>query len=605
MYRSLEELCRMERETGKPFWKIVQEDDCVEQGISAEESFAQMRGMYQAMQYADAHYDETLKSASGLVGTEGTRMKRAREAGTLLCGDFIGKVMEKALKTSESNACMKRIVAAPTAGSCGVVPAVFLSVQEERGFSEECMVEALYVAAGIGGVIANRAFLAGAAGGKVSLMAMATDDVVKKGASVLVVEKEIESIDESITVIRVANGRAALSLLSQAYFDYPASKMISIGITGTKGKSTTTYMIRDIIEKSGKTCGIVGTIGVAIAGKVTPTEHTTPESYDLQRYFKDMVDAGCEYMVMEVSSQGIKMDRVAGMHFNYGIFTNITPDHIGPNEHADFNEYLYCKSRLFTMCDIGIVNRDDPHWKEMIKDATCEIKTYGTEDADMTATEIEHVNNEGNLCMKFHANGLLNGDIIVGLPGRFNIYNGMCAACTGALLKMPEEVILHALEHVKVRGRVENVPTGRGFSVLIDFAHNGVSTESVLKTLRGYNPHRIIAIFGCGGNRSKLRRYEMGEAVGNLAELAIVTSDNPRTEDVMDIVKDIEVGLAKTNGEYVVIPDRQEAVNYAVDHAEDGDMIILLGKGHEEYQEINGVKYHYSEREAVMNALAR
>ena len=182
MYRSLEELCRMERETGKPFWKIVQEDDCVEQGISAEESFAQMRGMYQAMQYADAHYDETLKSASGLVGTEGTKMKRAREAGTLLCGDFIGKVMEKALKTSESNACMKRIVAAPTAGSCGVVPAVFLSVQEERGFSEERMVEALYVAAGIGGVIANRAFLAGAAGGKVSLMAMATDDAVKKGA---------------------------------------------------------------------------------------------------------------------------------------------------------------------------------------------------------------------------------------------------------------------------------------------------------------------------------------------------------------------------------------------------------------------------------------
>ena len=165
MYRSLEELCRVEKETGKPFWKIVQEDDCVEQGISAEESFAQMRGMYQAMQYADVHYDETLKSASGLVGTEGTRMKRAREAGTLLCGDFIGKVMEKALKTSESNACMKRIVAAPTAGSCGVVPAVFLSVQEERGFSEECMVEALYVAAGIGGVIANRAFLAGAAGG--------------------------------------------------------------------------------------------------------------------------------------------------------------------------------------------------------------------------------------------------------------------------------------------------------------------------------------------------------------------------------------------------------------------------------------------------------
>lgn len=430
-------------------------------------------------------------------------------------------------------------------------------------------------------------------------------DVVEKGASVLVVEREIPLPDPAVTVVRVDNGRAALSLMSQAYFDYPAKKMISIGITGTKGKSTTTYMVRDIIEKSGKTCGIVGTIGVAIAGKVTPTEHTTPESYDLQKYFHDMVEAGCEYMVMEVSSQGIKMDRVAGMSFDYGVFTNITPDHIGPNEHADFAEYLQCKSQLFQMCKVGIVNRDDPHWQEIVKDATCEIRTYGVEDADMTATAIEHVNNNGDLSMKFHANGLLEGDVIVGLPGRFNIYNGMCAACVGALLGMPQDIILHALEHVEVRGRVENVPTGRGFSVLIDFAHNGISTESVLKTLRGYNPGRIIAIFGCGGNRSKLRRYEMGEAVGNLAELAIVTSDNPRTEDVMDIIEDIKVGLAKTKGEYVIIPDRQEAVNYAVEHAQDGDMIILLGKGHEEYQEINGVKHHYSEREAVQNALAR
>lgn len=430
-------------------------------------------------------------------------------------------------------------------------------------------------------------------------------DVVKKGASVLVVEKNIENMEPDITVIKVENGRAALSYLSQAYFDYPAQKMISIGITGTKGKSTTAYMIRDIIQKSGKTCGIVGTIGVAIGDNVTPTEHTTPESYDLQKYFHDMVEAGCEYLVMEVSSQGIKMDRVAGMHFNYGVFTNITPDHIGPNEHADFEEYLWCKSRLFTMCDTGIVNKEDPHWKDIVKDATCDVKTYGESDADMTATDIQHVNDAGNLSMKFHANGILEGDVVVGLPGRFNIYNGMCAACVGALLQMPREIILHALEHVEVRGRVENVPTGRGFSVLIDFAHNGVSTESVLKTLRGYQPSRIIAVFGCGGNRSKLRRYEMGEAVGNLAELAIVTSDNPRTEDVMDIIEDIKVGLAKTKGEYVVIPDRQAAVNYAVDHAEDGDMIILLGKGHEEYQEINGVKYHYSEREAVANALAR
>lgn len=430
-------------------------------------------------------------------------------------------------------------------------------------------------------------------------------DVINRGASAIVVEKDTVIDNPDVTVVKVDNGRAALSYMSQAYFDYPAEKMISIGITGTKGKSTTTYMVRDIIEKSGKTCGIVGTIGVAIKGTVTPTEHTTPESYDLQKYFADMVEAGCDYMVMEVSSQGVKMDRVAGMSFDYGVFTNISPDHIGPNEHKDFDEYLMCKSRLFQMCKVGIVNADDPHWKDIVKDATCEVKTFGTSEADMVASDIEHINDAGDLSMKFHASGILEGDVIVGLPGLFNVYNAMCAACVGALLQMPQEIILHALEHVEVRGRVENIPTGRGFSVLIDFAHNGVSTESVLKTLRGYNPGRIIAIFGCGGNRSKLRRYEMGEAVGKLAELAIVTSDNPRTEDVMDIIEDIKVGLHKTNGEYVVIPDRQEAVNYAVDHAENGDMIILLGKGHEEYQEINGVKHHYSEREAVANALNR
>ncbi len=430
-------------------------------------------------------------------------------------------------------------------------------------------------------------------------------DVIQRGAAVVVVEKETDIPAGNVTVVRVKNGREALSRMSAAYFGYPAEKMISIGITGTKGKSTVTYMIRDIIEKSGKTCGIVGTIGVSVKGEITPIEHTTPESYDLQSYFRQMVDAGCEYVVMEVSSQGIKMDRVAGMHFDYGVFTNLSPDHIGPNEHRDFEEYKECKSRLFQMCDVGVVNADDPHWRDIVRGAACEVRTFGTEHADLVATDIRHVNDSGDLSMEFRANGLLEGDVVVGLPGRFNIYNGMCAACVGALLGMPHDIILHALEHVEVRGRVENVPTGRGFSVLIDFAHNGVSTESVLKTLREYNPRRIMAIFGCGGNRSKLRRYEMGEAVGNLAELAIVTSDNPRTEDVMDIVEDIKVGLAKTKGEYVVIPDRREAVKYAVSQAVDGDMIVLLGKGHEEYQEINGVKHHYSEREAVADALAQ
>ena len=223
---------------------------------------------------------------------------------------------------------------------------------------------------------------------------------------------------------------------------------------------------------------------------------------------------------------------------------------------------------------------------------------------DLMAVDIEHVNEGDVLAMRFGLRGLVNGHATVGLPGLFNVYNALCAVTLGALIGVDDAKLLHAIEHVEVRGRVEAVPTGRDFSVLIDFAHNGISTESVLKTLRGYKPHRLIAIFGCGGNRSKLRRYEMGEAVGKLADYAVVTSDNPRKEEFADIVEDIKVGLSKTDLKYTVIEDRMEAVAYAVAHAESGDMIVLLGKGHEEYQEIQGVKHHYSEREAVAAALA-
>ena len=432
------------------------------------------------------------------------------------------------------------------------------------------------------------------------------ESAVEAGAEVIVVEKETDVENRDITVLMVESGRKALSLMSAAYFDYPAKKMITVGITGTKGKSTTEHMVRDIIEKSGKTCGIIGTVGAFMNGKSVPTEHTTPESYELQKLFAMMVKEGCEYMVMEVSSQGIKMDRVAGIEFDYGVFTNISPDHIGPGEHENFEEYLSCKAELFRRSKTGIINRDDEHYDDIVKHATCRIVTFGTsEEADMRARDIRHVSKGGELSMEFQAEGVMKGEIVVGLPGRFNIYNALCAACTGVALGMPKEVILHALEHVKVQGRVEVMPVSEDFSVLIDFAHNGVSSESVLSTLREYNPHRIVSIFGCGGNRSKVRRYEMGEVIGRMSELAIITSDNPRRENVMDIIEDIKVGMEKSEGAYVVIPDREEAVAYALKHAEKGDMIILLGKGHEEYQEINGVKYHYSDREAIVKGMKK
>ena len=433
-------------------------------------------------------------------------------------------------------------------------------------------------------------------------------DAVKKGASAIVVERadEAQQIPDQITVIQVESARRALAYMSAALFGHPDRKLVTIGITGTKGKTTTTYMIKSVLEMAGKKVGLIGTIGAMIGDEHIPSKNTTPESYELHRMFAAMVEAGCEYVVMEVSSQGLKLDRTAGILFDYGVFTNISPDHIGPGEHKDFAEYLSCKAKLFEHCKVGIINKDDSHYEDIIKNATCKLLTFGVEkEADVKGNDIEHVTQGGDLSMKFHASGLLEGDVVVGLPGRFNIYNALCAACTGVAMNMPKEVILHALEHVKVRGRVEAMPVSDEFSVLIDFAHNGVSSESVLSTLREYKPNRIIAVFGCGGNRSKVRRYEMGEVIGKMCELAVITSDNPRREDVMDIIEDIKVGMAKSDGNYVVIPDREEAVAYALEHAEKGDMIVLLGKGHEEYQEINGVKHHYSEREAIVHGMKK
>ena len=453
-------------------------------------------------------------------------------------------------------------------------------------------------------------------------------NVIEQKCAAIVVEKDVADIPEGITVIKVKNGRKALSLISQNYFDHPMKKMTSIGITGTKGKSSTTFLIKNIIEKAGKKCGIIGTIGVAIGDRITPIEHTTPESYDLQEYIADIYEAGCEYFVMEVSSQGVMMDRVAGMHFDYGVFTNITPDHIGDKEHKDFKDYLSCKARVFDMCNVGVFNADDMHTAGIIEGAHCIIKTYGiagnetkipdiddeqfketikryTGKRDLVARDVEHVAKDDDLSMSFLLTGLINARAVVGLPGMFNVYNALCAITVGTLLGISDSDIIEAIKKVEVKGRVEAVPTGRDFSVLIDFAHNGVSTESVLNTLRGYEPKRLIAIFGCGGNRSKLRRYEMGEAAGKIADMCIITSDNPRTEKFDDIVEDIMVGMKKTDGKYVVIEDRMKAVEHAVVNAEPGDMIVLLGKGHEQYQEINGVKHHYSEREAVEAALAK
>lgn len=431
-------------------------------------------------------------------------------------------------------------------------------------------------------------------------------DAVEKGASVIVLEKEEEAaqIPENITVLKVESARLALALMSAALFDHPARKLVTIGLTGTKGKTTTTYMIKKVLEMAGKKVGLIGTIGAMVGEEHLSSKNTTPESYELHRMFAAMVEAGCEYVVMEVSSQGLKLDRTAGILFDYGIFTNLSPDHIGPAEHASFEEYMECKSLLFRQCRIGIVNADDEHVEGILKGHTCEVKTVSAEkEADLMASDIGFINEDGKLGMHFKVSGCMDCQAKVHIPGRFSVYNSMVTMLVCHLAGISDEAILEGLSKVQVKGRVEMLPVSKDYTLIIDYAHNEVSTRSVLTTLMEYHPKRLICVYGGGGNRSKLRRYDMGEVTGEMADLCVLTCDNPRDEEIRDINNDIKVGLARSNGKYIEIDDRKEAIAYCMKNAKPGDMIVLLGKGHEDYQEIKGVKYHFDEREAVAEIL--
>lgn len=436
-------------------------------------------------------------------------------------------------------------------------------------------------------------------------------DVATKKAKAIVVEKDIDvesiqNINPEIVAIKVASTRKALAIISANYFEHPASKIKTIGITGTKGKTTTTYMVKSMLEKAGFKVGLIGTIETIIGDEHIKSVNTTPESYILQEYLHRMVEKGLDAVVMEVSSQGLMLDRVAGFEFDLGIFSNLSSDHIGPNEHKDFDDYLNCKSMLFKQCKVGIINIDDKYAKDVIKNHTCEIETYGMSDeAQLRASDISLVSKPGYMGVAYKLSGLMNMDVEVNIPGKFSVYNSLMAIAICRHFNVSDEVIREALKQVKVKGRVEIVDTpGKDCLVIIDYAHNHMSVESLLTTIREYNPKRLITVFGAGGNRDRQRRYDMGEISGKMADLSIITSDNPRTEKPEDIIEDILVGLHKTDGKYITIIDRKEAIKYALDNSREGDVIMLIGKGHESYQEINGVKHDFDERKVVADVLA-
>lgn len=427
------------------------------------------------------------------------------------------------------------------------------------------------------------------------------DEAIIKGAIAVCINHDVDMI-EGITYIKVLNTRQALALLSCAFFKHPSHELTVIGITGTKGKTTTSYMIASILQQAQFKVGVIGTIGSMIDGHQEKTENTTPESYEIQRLMRKMVDGGCEYCVMEVSSQGLMLERVTGITFRYGIFTNLSPDHISENEHHSFDDYMACKKRLFQMCQIGFFNRDDQYFDEIIKGATCRIYTYSIhKPSDLQAIQLSLYRRKSTLGIYFCTKGLINDSFEVDIPGEFSVYNSLVAIMLCIDLNIDKLNIQMTLKAVRVKGRMEIVPVNANYTVIIDYAHNAFAYECLLKTIQQYHPHQIICVYGAGGHRDVKRRYDTGQVVAKYQAYSILTADNPRGENVIDICHDIARGIAKMGGEYKIIEDRQTAIYNALSIASDDDIILCLGKGHEDYQILDQEPLPFNERQIILN----
>lgn len=421
-------------------------------------------------------------------------------------------------------------------------------------------------------------------------------NAIDLGSKVIITEKEI-NLQKEITIIKLKDTRTSLSKLSRTLFNYPDKELTTIAITGTKGKTTTATMINKILNDNNHPCGLIGTMGIFYQGKHFHTMNTTPESYDVFYHMREMIKGGITHLVMEVSSQSLKLKRFSNIIFDYGVFTNLSLDHVGEDEHDSFEDYKHCKSLLFSQCKIGLFNISDKYYPDMTKNCTCQIHTFGkNSNAQYQLINVKNHLTDGFIGIQMTIAGKLNSELKVSIPGRFTALNALASMAICDMLNISLENIKKSLEQVSVKGRMESIKISNKFSILIDYAYQGIAMENVLTTIKEANPKRIITVFGCGGNRSKQRRYDTGEISGKYADLSILTADNPRYEDNDDIIKDILVGMNKTSGQYVIIPDRKEAIKYSIQHAQEGDCILILGKGHEDYQEINGIRYPFDER---------
>ena len=427
------------------------------------------------------------------------------------------------------------------------------------------------------------------------------EDVIKKGAVAVMVQEDCIDltktiIPEEVTIIMLQDTRIGLAISSTNYFGNPSSKFKLIGVTGTKGKTTTTFMIKEILEKAGKKVGLMGTIATYINGKrIGDSDRTTPESIEIQKMFNKMVEEGVEYVVMEVSSQSLKLHRVDGCQFDLCLFTNLSEDHISEKEHPDMKDYFESKMKLFEMCKEGIVNTDDLYGVKIPKMfPENNIITYGIDNyANLLARDITITNQYVDFRTRLGRKG---ERIKIGIPGRFSVYNSLAAIIVAEKFGISSEVIKEALLEVRVPGRSELVDNKLELPIMIDYAHSPESLENILKAVKSYTRGRVISVFGCGGDRDRGKRPIMGEISGKVADFTFITSDNPRTEKPETIIEEIEEGIKKTNGKYQVIVDRIQAIEEAIKMANKKDIIVVAGKGHELYQEIQGVKHPFDER---------
>ncbi len=433
------------------------------------------------------------------------------------------------------------------------------------------------------------------------------ENAIQNGAVAIIIEEGCDlkslKVPEGITIVMSPNTRRALAITSSNFYGNPTKKFKLIGVTGTKGKTTTTFMIKEILEKAGKKVGLIGTIATYINGKkIKDSDRTTPESLELQQIFSQMVEEKVEVVVMEVSSQSLKLHRVDGCKFDIVLFTNFSEDHISKNEHPDMEDYFQSKLKLFQMCRVGIVNTDDLHGAKipgLFPDS--DITTYGIDNyAKVLAKDITITNSYVDFKVKITDR---NERVKTGIPGRFSVYNSLAAICVAQKFGISPEVIKEALLEVRVPGRSELVDNKLEIPIMIDYAHSPESLQNILQAVKSYTRGKVISVFGCGGDRDSGKRPIMGEISGRIADFTFITSDNPRTEDPQKIVDQIEEGMKKTKGKYKVVVDRTQAIKEAIKMATKRDIVVLAGKGHEPYQEINGVKHPFDERIIVRDLI--